>query len=168
MSDSKTDPITVLIVCWLSILGTSIYYLVKGFSFSYSTLGQLIDCDIHIKDDNYYRRQTFQYMHNGANTTCSLIRQHYYHFKGDAENAVQETIIGTWRKIWITTYNSHTCVDETLKNYYADIGITLICIFLVPFLVILCVMIYSLLIDSYNEYERKHSTNNHQRLEIEL
>jgi hypothetical protein len=115
-----------------------------GLSFDDSAMGKLIACNIYPKDGYYYRQQTFEYsLYEGGDiSTCSLSRLTSYAHKEEVETAIQETVLGTWRKVWITQHGEQSCMDETIKNYYTTIGVSLMSIYVAPFIVFGCYLAY--------------------------
>lgn len=122
-----------LVASYLLILALAMYYTIIGASFQLHTTGILTDANVFIssgKDgSSYYRSETFSYnITNGHETSCTLVRPWYYMYYGSAENAAKETIRGTYRELWIASYNTHTCSDKSLKDFNQTIGITLFCV----------------------------------------
>ena len=156
-----------LFVCFFTILALAMYYTIIGSSFSLHTTGLLIKADVyqHHSDDggsSYYRSEIFQYnITSHKQTTCTLVRPWYYMFYGSAQDAVENTKLGTTRDIWIASYNDHTCSDTTLKNYNITIGITLFCVIGIIMLSILFALSYDTIIKYYKSCKSKIRTENY-------
>lgn len=144
-----------LITCFLVILALAMYYTIIGSSFQLHTIGLLYDADVvRATDDSSgsYRTESFKYnITAGHETTCSLTRPWYYMFYGSAKDAVDNTVLGTYREIWIASYNKHTCSDYTLKNYNLTIGITLFCVIGV----IIFFVLFAIFYDEIKNYCRR-------------
>lgn len=132
-----------LIAVMLVLLGLGMYYTIIGTSFAFHTTGTLKRADVYHKSgdsDSYYVSEIFDYTYNGRNSTCTAVRPKYYALYGTAQDVADSKILGTERKIWIASYNDHTCSDKKIKEYNTSIGVSLLSIFafflLVPIMVI--------------------------------
>ena len=124
--------LAVFITCFLGILGTGMYYTIIGTSFAFNTTGTLIEASVYHasgKDsDSYYVAEKFSYVHDGYDSTCTVIRPRYYVTYGSASNAAGNKKLGTTRTVWIASYSDHTCSDSKLKTYNMSIGVSLLSI----------------------------------------
>ena len=137
-----------MVFCWLLSGAFGTYYIIKGTSTEFSTIGELIKSNIRLVRKSYYQQQIFQYNKNELNKTCSLIRQKSYLYEEDGEDVTSNTQLGTFREIWISDYDSNTCIDKSLKTYYTNIGTGLLCVFGTTFVVYTLYSLYNA-IDSY-------------------
>jgi hypothetical protein len=160
MSNHKQNAGVGLCMCFLALLGTAMYFTIIGTSFQGSTVGTLKSVDVtqttNKGSTSYYVKQTFEINWLGRNTTCSLTRPTVYYFYGSAKNFQEKSILGTKRTVWVTSYNSHTCYDEKIKNYNRDIGVTLFSL-LAFFVVCVGLLIWA---DSFSE---SYTTSGHRR-----
>lgn len=117
--------VALFTVTTLVCLPTGIVYTVYGTSFSEKTTGTLKKAQVHTVDDNeYYRELIFEI--NSGDTTCTVSRPTRYWTRGSVNNAVENTKTGTQRTIWRYTVDPNTCVDRKLRQYYREIGFSLL------------------------------------------
>lgn len=131
------------------------YYIIIGTSTLFSTQGQLTASDVYTSNGGYYVEEQFAYFHFNKNQTCFLVRPTYYIHKSDANLEAQSKILGTYRQIWITSYDSHKCMDFILKQSNTDIGI----VFLVYFAcaVVSMILVFKFGINCDRTNLRQHS-----------
>lgn len=148
----------ILFLAWLITLPIGIYYMLNGNYIKYNVYGTLVKASIYVQNKNdktYYRQEIFNYLNNGQNNTCYLVRPTSYSDKSDAYADIENTILGTERKLWISKLNDDKCIDESLKEYYTTVG----CVLLSFFSFILMIIITMLLYDIIHKITEKYKKN---------
>lgn len=116
-------------------------FLILGNTYSEIFHGELIrsevysdtNCNTHCDsggkncntncDDTYYVDQIFLKRPDGNSTsTCTVRRLTPYYFKGDADNFVSRSKMGTRRTIFETLHSHGTCYDKKIRRTYNILG----------------------------------------------
>lgn len=91
--------------------------------------------------DEYYIHEIFRKRPDGNSTsTCTVERPRIYYFKGDADNVVSRTKLGTRRRLYETLTSHGTCYDDKIKRTWNIVGSVFLAL---PNFLILCVFIFA-------------------------
>ncbi len=129
---------SVFVTCVL-LFSFGVQYIVLGNSFHGTYTGTLVavkvfqqtSCNKNSCSTTYYIQEIFT--KGLSSSTCTVQRLTPYYFAGDANNVMQNAILGTTRTVYQTYYDPGTCIDDTIRNYYNAIGWPLfsVCMFII-------------------------------------
>ena len=92
-------------------------------------------------DSNTYYVDEIFYKFQNISSTCTIRRPTGYSFKGEADNFVSRTILGTQRPIYQSIYSHGTCFDDKILYYNKCVGYTLLSFFLFPIFILFCFLL---------------------------
>jgi hypothetical protein len=140
-----------VILGYLAAIIMGIYYLVISTT-GIAHTGLLVGVEITShKNNNKKNSQTSFYLEeifqkDGTTHTCTVRRMASYPSKHWANDAKQQVILGTQRKVWSYYNDRFTCYDSQIKYYYEVVGSVLIGVFVgIPILIVLIFMLQILL-----------------------
>jgi len=168
MTNDKVVSRATLIYGACMIIGISFLFSANVYRQEFN--GELIRSDVHTKTscdticDNegkncrtsctnrYYVHQIFRKEPDSDSlSTCTVERPRLYYFKGDADNFVSRTKLGTRRRLYESLLSHGTCFDDKIKTTWNKLGAALV---IIPNIILLLRLCFSAIRDSDDEFKK--------------